>query len=133
MVEFTSTLQNFSQPLYGKVLAQIFSIFCSRNTGIGLCSSVARIGGICAPLVALLGVVNPSLPYIIFGALGLAGAFLTLFLEETLDKVLPDTVEQVGLLAREMFQTNLGRSIRPWRARSSGRFENNRGKAVERD
>ena len=84
-------------------------------------------------MVALLGVVNPSLPYIIFGALGLAGAFLTLFLEETLDKVLPDTVEQVGLLAREMFQTNLGRSIRPWRARSSGRFENYCGKVVERD
>jgi OCT family organic cation transporter-like MFS transporter 4/5 len=95
MVESTSTLQNFSQPLFGKFFPSNFFIFRSRNTGIGLCSSVARIGGICAPIVALLASLNPALPYIIFGVLGLAGAFLTLFLEETLDKVLPDTVEQV--------------------------------------
>ncbi|CAG5109617.1 Oidioi.mRNA.OKI2018_I69.chr2.g4136.t1.cds [Oikopleura dioica] len=81
---------------YGGIYVYSAELFPTalRNTGIGLCSSVARIGGICAPIVALLAVVNPSLPYIIFGVLGLTGAFLTLLLEETLDKVLPDTVEQ---------------------------------------
>ena len=38
-----------------------------RNAGIGLCSSVARIGGISAPLIALLDKFGASIPYIIFG------------------------------------------------------------------
>ena len=70
--------------------------FFSRNGGIGLCSSVARIGGICAPLIALLAMFGDAIPYIIFGALGLFGAFLTMFLPEVLDRKLPDTVEEVS-------------------------------------
>ena len=73
----------------------IFDTLCFRNGGIGLCSSVARIGGICAPLIALLAMFGDAVPYIIFGALGLFGAFLTMFLPEVLDRKLPDTVEEV--------------------------------------
>ena len=73
----------------------IFDTLCFRNGGIGLCSSVARIGGICAPLIALLAMFGDAIPYIIFGALGLFGAFLTMFLPEVLDRKLPDTVEEV--------------------------------------
>ena len=61
-----------------------------------MCSSVARIGRILAPVIAFSAVYSPSLPYIIFGLLGLFGAFLTLFLEEVMDRRLPDTVEEVN-------------------------------------
>ena len=66
-----------------------------------MCSSVARIGGICAPLIALLAIFGQSIPYIIFGALGLLGAFLTMFLPEVLDRKLPDTVEEVSENTRD--------------------------------
>ena len=45
----------------------------------------------------MLAQFGAALPYIIFGALGLIGALLSLFLEEVLDKQLPDTVEEVKL------------------------------------
>ena len=41
-----------------------------------------------------------AIPYIIFGALGLFGAFLTMFLPEVLDRKLPDTVEEVSHVFR---------------------------------
>lgn len=60
-----------------------------------MCSAIARIGGIAAPIVGMLSMFGASIPYIVFGILGLIGAVLTLCLEEVLDKELPDTVEEV--------------------------------------
>lgn len=78
---------------YGGIYVYSAELFPTalRNSGIGLCSAVARIGGIAAPIVGMLPGVYP---YIIFGVIGLIGAALTLLLEEVLDKELPDTVAQ---------------------------------------
>ncbi|KAK2828099.1 hypothetical protein Q5P01_019133 [Channa striata] len=88
-----------------------------RNVGMGLCSSAARIGSITAPYVIYLGTFNKVLPYILMGSLTIAASVVNLFLPETLNKDLPETVEQMqeyqGLCSRPKKKThveNEGRS-----------------------
>ncbi|GFG37619.1 hypothetical protein Cfor_12698, partial [Coptotermes formosanus] len=64
-----------------------------RNIGIGAASTSARIGGILAPYTLLLGDHWRPLPLLIYGALALCGGVLSLLLPETLNKKLPDTIE----------------------------------------
>ncbi|KAK3734882.1 hypothetical protein RRG08_038908 [Elysia crispata] len=76
-----------------------------RNSGMGLCSLCARIGGILAPYIADLEDVidndwGTALPLLIFGGLSLAAGFLVLFLPETSNKILPDTVEDAKNFGR---------------------------------
>ncbi|KAM3869455.1 organic cation/carnitine transporter 2 [Diretmus argenteus] len=66
-----------------------------RNVGIGMCSSAARIGSITAPYVIYLGTYNKFLPYILMGSLTIGSSVVNLFLPETLNKDLPETVEQM--------------------------------------
>lgn len=65
-----------------------------RNIGIGAASTSARIGGILAPYTLLLGDHWRPLPLLIYGALALCGGLLSLLLPETLNKKLPDTIEE---------------------------------------
>ncbi|KAH8363598.1 hypothetical protein KR084_011914 [Drosophila pseudotakahashii] len=64
-----------------------------RNVGLGASSMVARVGGILAPYLKLLGEIWPPLPLIICGALSLTAGLLSLFLPETLNKPMPETIE----------------------------------------
>ncbi|KAM9846438.1 LOW QUALITY PROTEIN: uncharacterized protein ACBR49_009739 [Aulostomus maculatus] len=66
-----------------------------RNVGMGMCSSAARIGSITAPYVIYLGTYNKALPYILMGSLTAASSVVNIFLPETLNKELPETVEQM--------------------------------------
>ncbi|KAK1882905.1 Solute carrier family 22 member 5 [Dissostichus eleginoides] len=66
-----------------------------RNVGMGMCSSAARIGSITAPYVIYLGSYNKALPYILMGSLTIASSVVNLFLLETLNRDLPETVEQM--------------------------------------
>ncbi|XP_071058599.1 LOW QUALITY PROTEIN: organic cation/carnitine transporter 2-like [Pseudochaenichthys georgianus] len=67
-----------------------------RNVGMGMCSSAARIGSITAPYVTYLGSYNKALPYyILMGSLTIASSVVNLFLLETLNRDLPETVEQM--------------------------------------
>ncbi|XP_062846692.1 solute carrier family 22 member 13 [Trichomycterus rosablanca] len=63
-----------------------------RQTGIGVSSVFARIGGVLAPLINLLGKSHPVVPVVIFASAPLLGAVLTLALPETVNKPLPDTI-----------------------------------------
>ena len=71
-----------------------------RSTAVGLCSMMARIGGISAPQVAIyLPTVAPDyLPMIIMGSAAICGGILTLLLPETLGALLPETLEEVNQL-----------------------------------
>ncbi|XP_055082616.1 solute carrier family 22 member 4 [Periophthalmus magnuspinnatus] len=66
-----------------------------RNVGMGLCSSAARVGSITAPYVIYLGTYNRILPYVVMGTLTMASSVVNLFLPETLNKDLPETMDQM--------------------------------------
>ncbi|XP_070567616.1 organic cation transporter protein-like [Ptychodera flava] len=66
-----------------------------RNVGMGGSSMSARIGGIISPYIMLLGdYVWEPLPFVIFGFLSILAGLLALFLPETRNKALPETIEE---------------------------------------
>ncbi|NXF89418.1 S226A protein, partial [Eubucco bourcierii] len=61
-----------------------------RQTGLGFGSTMARVGGIVAPLVKMLDEVYPALPPGVYGLAPLVGTVAAAFLPETLNTSLPD-------------------------------------------
>ncbi|XP_055889284.1 organic cation transporter protein-like [Biomphalaria glabrata] len=77
-----------------------------RNSGLGLCSVMARVGGILAPYIADIGQVISGdmavvLPLLIFGGACVFAGLLALLLPETANKMLPDTVEDAKNFGRK--------------------------------
>ncbi|XP_059154043.1 organic cation transporter protein-like isoform X4 [Physella acuta] len=77
-----------------------------RNSGLGLSSTTARIGGILAPYIADIGNVVGGdlaviLPLLIFGSLSLAAGLCALILPETANRQLPDTVQDAKNFGRK--------------------------------
>ncbi|XP_072035610.1 organic cation transporter protein-like [Amphiura filiformis] len=64
-----------------------------RNVGFGACSFFARVGSILAPFVILLEDTSHYLPLGIFGVMSLIAAVLGLWLPETRNRALPETIE----------------------------------------
>lgn len=65
-----------------------------RNVGLGASSMMARVGGILAPYINVLADVWKPLPLVIFGVLAFISGLLSLYLPETLNKKLPETIEE---------------------------------------
>lgn len=65
-----------------------------RNSGVGLSSTVARIGSMVAPFVATLSHTSAWLPPLAFGIVPLIGAGLCMLLPDTRGRKLPDTLEE---------------------------------------
>ncbi|XP_070568360.1 organic cation transporter protein-like [Ptychodera flava] len=65
-----------------------------RSIGIGLCSTCARIGGILAPQLLLMGDVWAKLPSLVFGGATVLAGLLILPLPETRGTKLPETMEE---------------------------------------
>ena len=70
-----------------------------RTTMFGTCSTVARIGGVLAPWVAVYlpnqGSFGKEIPLYIFGSTSVAGGLMALLLPETLGSPLPNTFQDV--------------------------------------
>ncbi|XP_043727159.1 solute carrier family 22 member 6 [Cervus elaphus] len=66
-----------------------------RQTGLGMGSTVARVGSIVSPLVSMTAELYPSLPLFIYGAVPVAASAAVALLPETLGQPLPDTVQDV--------------------------------------
>ncbi|KAL7639049.1 UNVERIFIED_CONTAM: hypothetical protein RMT77_010583 [Armadillidium vulgare] len=67
-----------------------------RNVAVGTSSMIARVGSSTAPYILdIMGEIHYSLPSTVFGVLSLAAGLLALLLPETLNKTLPQTVEEV--------------------------------------
>ncbi|KAH0451363.1 hypothetical protein IEQ34_018662 [Dendrobium chrysotoxum] len=60
-----------------------------RNAALGCVTQATQLGAILAPLVVVAG---QSLPFAVFGGCGIAGALLTYYLPETMNKPLYDTM-----------------------------------------
>ncbi len=71
-----------------------------RNSGMGLVSLAARIGGMLAPYVARLGTVLPNLHFILVGLLALTAGFAGLVLPDTKNVSLPESLSD--LLSRRV-------------------------------
>uniref|UniRef100_U3J274 Major facilitator superfamily (MFS) profile domain-containing protein n=1 Tax=Anas platyrhynchos platyrhynchos TaxID=8840 RepID=U3J274_ANAPP len=66
-----------------------------RQTGLGFGSTMARVGGIVAPLVKMMDEYYPFLPPAVYGVAPIVAAVAAGFLPETLNAPLPDTIEEV--------------------------------------
>ncbi|XP_001604048.2 organic cation transporter protein [Nasonia vitripennis] len=64
-----------------------------RAQGVALIHIMGYVASIIAPFVVYLSVISEVLPLLVLGILGIAGGFLALFLPETLDKDLPQTLQ----------------------------------------
>ncbi|CAI5798004.1 solute carrier family 22 member 6-A-like [Podarcis lilfordi] len=66
-----------------------------RQTGMGLGNTLSRLGGISAPLVKISGEYLPYLPHLIYGTAPVVSGIAAIFLPETRNASLPETIEQV--------------------------------------
>ncbi|KAJ1105707.1 hypothetical protein NDU88_003112 [Pleurodeles waltl] len=66
-----------------------------RQSGLGYVSTMARLGGIVAPMVKITSEYYPFLPLIIYGGAAMTSGIIACFLPETLNEALPDTIEEV--------------------------------------
>ncbi|XP_058162167.1 solute carrier family 22 member 6 [Dasypus novemcinctus] len=66
-----------------------------RQTGLGMGSTMARVGSIVSPLVSMTAELYSALPLFIFGAVPVAASAATALLPETLNQPLPDTVQDL--------------------------------------
>ncbi|XP_016071833.1 PREDICTED: solute carrier family 22 member 8 isoform X1 [Miniopterus natalensis] len=66
-----------------------------RQTGMGISNVLTRMGSMTAPLVRITGELHPFIPNLIFGTITLLGSGASLFLPETLNQPLPETIEDV--------------------------------------
>ncbi|KAB7493646.1 Solute carrier family 22 member 3 [Armadillidium nasatum] len=72
-----------------------------RNVAVGTSSMWARVGSILAPfIVDLLGQIHYTIPSTIFGILSILAGILDLFLPETSNHPLPETIEEVEAMDR---------------------------------
>lgn len=67
----------------------------SRHNGVGFNSTCARVGGILATLLPLLGVYHHAIPMAIYGAFPIVAGLLCLLLPETLNVELQDDAAEV--------------------------------------
>ncbi|XP_068591088.1 organic cation/carnitine transporter 2-like [Cebidichthys violaceus] len=66
-----------------------------RNTAVGICSTVGRLGNCIAPFLITLNTYLLHLPNIIMGTLAAVSAFAVLFLPESFGRPLPETIQQM--------------------------------------
>ena len=75
-----------------------------RNSAIGLCSTLARIGALLAPSIASLDSVLACLPFLIMGGAAVLVGSLSFLLPETRGHKLPETVEEAAAIGEKKNQ-----------------------------
>uniref|UniRef100_A0A1B0C9K9 Major facilitator superfamily (MFS) profile domain-containing protein n=1 Tax=Lutzomyia longipalpis TaxID=7200 RepID=A0A1B0C9K9_LUTLO len=98
-------IYNYSAELFPTVV---------RNSAMGLGSMAARLSGALTPLITLLDSFDPTVPAIIFGVVALLSGFWTLFLPETMNQPMPQSIQDGETFGKgdTFFTTFLGRKKR---------------------
>lgn len=65
-----------------------------RSSCVGFFATMSRVGALAAPFVPFLAKYYKPLPYIVFGTTAIIGGIIYLYLPETLNRKLPNTVEE---------------------------------------
>ncbi|XP_049952003.1 organic cation transporter protein-like [Schistocerca serialis cubense] len=82
-----------------------------RNVALGASSTCARMGGMAAPYINVLNTIWRPLPLLIFGTVSTTAAFLALILPETLNRKLPDTIEDMEEQEKPLSGASIGDHI----------------------
>ncbi|NXW71370.1 S22AD protein, partial [Hirundo rustica] len=77
--KFTATASFSTSYVYA---AEVFPTVL-RQTGVGLCSTMARVAGILAPLIISLDQYHQAIPMAIFGSIPVVVALFCILLPET--------------------------------------------------
>ncbi|OXU17852.1 hypothetical protein TSAR_000893, partial [Trichomalopsis sarcophagae] len=77
-------IYNYTAELFPTVL---------RNTALGIGSMCARLSGALTPMIMLLDSFNPKVPATVFGFIALLAGFLALYLPETVNQPMPESLE----------------------------------------
>ncbi|XP_015604741.1 organic cation transporter protein [Cephus cinctus] len=77
-------IYNYTAELFPTVL---------RNTALGIGSMCARLSGALTPMIMLLDTFDPKVPATLFGFIAILAGFLALYLPETLNQPMPETLE----------------------------------------
>ncbi|XP_067899882.1 organic cation/carnitine transporter 2-like [Heterodontus francisci] len=94
-----------------------------RNMGVGVSTMSSGLGSIISPYVFYLGVHHGFLPFILMGSFSVLSAILTLFLPETVNIPLPDTIDQMQKIKGFKCRTTHRNHDHFYRSRTTG--ENN--------
>lgn len=79
-----AVIYNYSAELFPTVV---------RNSAMGLGSMCARLAGALTPLITLLDSFDPTIPAVTFGVLSLVSGFWVMFLPETMNQLMPESIE----------------------------------------
>ena len=79
-----------------------------RNTAIGTCSTIARIGGIIAILIQVLNTFWPPLQLLIFGIISIIAGILAAQFPETRNDKLPESVHEAMTLGQNVKRNKFG-------------------------
>lgn len=97
-----AVIYNYSAELFPTVV---------RNSAMGLGSMCARLSGALTPLISLLDSFDPKVPAIIFGVVSIVSGLWTLFLPETMNQPMPESLKDGEEFGKgdTFFTTGLGR------------------------
>jgi len=86
----------FISGTFGVIFVYVAELYPTevRSVGTGMGSMAARIGGVGAPYVLLLGEKQVWLPLVTFGTLTIVGGIVSLMLPETLNRPIPQTIAE---------------------------------------
>ena len=76
-----------------------------RAAGVGSSSLVSKVGGTLSTTVAALADIHPAIPTLIFTVMAITSGALTMFLPETKDRKMPDSLDDVNRCA-QIFQSS---------------------------
>ena len=74
-----------------------------RAAGVGSSSLVSKIGGTLSTTVAALADIHPAIPTLIFTVMAITSGALTMFLPETKDRKMPDSLDDVNRCVHRYF------------------------------